>query len=221
MAAGTGATASGANSTATGVNATASGADSTALGHSASATGDRSIALGKDANASGDRSMAAGTGATASGMNATATGTNAAATGDRSTAIGAGAAANGANSVALGNGSIADRDNTVSIGTPDHERKIANLADGVLPTDAVNVRQLNAVARRAYSGVAAATALTMIPDVDPGKTIAVGMGFGSYLGYQAGAFGASVRIRENLKVKIGAGLSSAATTWGAGASYSW
>ncbi|KWF59179.1 hypothetical protein WL88_06865 [Burkholderia diffusa] len=207
MAAGTGATASGANSTATGVNA--------------SATGNQSIALGNGANASGNQSMAAGTGATASGINATATGANAAAIGDRSTAIGAGAAANGANSVALGNGSIADRDNTVSIGTPDHERQITNLADGVLPTDAVNVRQLNAVARRAYSGVAAATALTMIPDVDPGKTIAVGMGFGSYLGYQAGAFGASVRIRENLKMKIGAGWSSAATTWGAGASYSW
>ncbi|MFA8329074.1 YadA C-terminal domain-containing protein [Burkholderia ubonensis] len=163
--------------------------------------------MGTNAKAFGDGSSSFGSGASSSGAN--------------STALGTGAAATGRNSVALGYGSIADRDDTVSIGSPGHERKLANVADAVMPYDAVNLRQLNAVARRAYSGVAAATALSMIPDAGPGQTVAVGIGMGSYLGYQAVSLGASIRIGENLKVRAGAGMSSAATTWGAGASYSW
>ncbi|WP_232434213.1 YadA family autotransporter adhesin [Burkholderia ubonensis] len=204
-----------------GVGALASAEGSLATGVAAAATGNASVATGLQAQAGGARSVAVGAGAVASGDGSVTLGSGASATGAQSAALGSGAIATGTNSVALGTGSVADRDNTVSIGTPGNERKVTNLSDGVLPFDAVNLRQLNAVARRAYSGVAAATALTMIPDVDPGKTIAVGMGFGSYLGYQAGAFGASVRLGENLKMKVGAGFSSAATTWGAGASYSW
>ncbi|MDR8833105.1 Autotransporter adhesin EhaG [Burkholderia pseudomultivorans] len=136
-------------------------------------------------------------------------------------ALGAQAVASGANSVALGHGSIADRDDTVSLGAPGRERKIAHVADGVLPSDAVNLRQLHAVARRAYGGVAAATALSMIPDVDTGRRMAFGIGTGHYMGYQAVALGASMRFGENLKLRAGAGLNAAATTWGAGASYSW
>jgi hypothetical protein len=44
------------------------------------------------------------------------------------------------------------------------------------------------------------TALTMIPDVDQGKTIAVGVGSANYKGYQATALGASARITQNLKL---------------------
>ncbi|MCA8306867.1 YadA C-terminal domain-containing protein, partial [Burkholderia seminalis] len=76
-------------------------------------------------------------------------------------------------------------------------------------------------ASRAYSGIAAATALTMIPEVDPGKTIAVGIGGGSYQGYAASALGASVRFTDNLKAKIGVGISAQGTTYGAGVSYQW
>nr|WP_227746714.1 YadA C-terminal domain-containing protein [Paraburkholderia franconis] len=61
----------------------------------------------------------------------------------------------------------------------------------------------------------------MIPDVDQGKTIAVGVGGGSYHGYQAAALGASARITQNIKVKLGAGISAQGTTVGAGASYQW
>jgi autotransporter adhesin len=89
----------------------------------------------------------------------------------------------------------------------------------------VNMRQfqsgINDVARSAYSGVAAATALTMIPEVDPGKTLAVGVAGATYKGYQAAAVGASARITQNLKVKVGAGISGSETTVGAGASYQW
>ena len=42
-----------------------------------------------------------------------------------------------------------------------------------------------------------------------------------YKGYQAVAVGLSARVTQTLKVKIGAGVSSAATTFGAGAAYQW
>ncbi|SAK95881.1 putative trimeric autoransporter, BpaB [Caballeronia ptereochthonis] len=185
--------------------------------------------------------------ATATGTHATAMGANANASGSQATAIGAGATASAANSVALGANSVADRDNTVSVGSAGSERQVTNVAAGTQGTDAVNLNQLNqsiaqgvtqansytdqrvnalgdqitSVARGAYAGVAAATALTMIPDVDQGKTIAVGVGTANYKGYQATALGASARITQNLKLKIGAGYSSAGTTVGAGASYQW
>ncbi|MCP2085632.1 UNVERIFIED_ORG: autotransporter adhesin [Paraburkholderia sediminicola] len=149
----------------------------------------------------------------------------ASATGSDSIAMGGGAQASGDNSVALGAGSVADQANTVSVGSPGNERRITNVADGQGPTDAVNMRQfqqgIGSVARNAYSGVAAATALTMIPDVDPGKTIAVGVGTGNYKGYQAVSLGMSARITQNLKIKAGAGMSSADTTYGVGAAYQW
>jgi autotransporter adhesin len=149
----------------------------------------------------------------------------ASATGSNSIAVGGGAQASGDNSVALGAGSVADQANTVSVGSPGNERRITNVADGQGPTDAVNMRQfqqgIGSVARNAYSGVAAATALTMIPDVDPGKTIAVGVGTGNYKGYQAVSLGMSARITQNLKIKAGAGISSADTTYGVGAAYQW
>ncbi|MFL9884353.1 YadA-like family protein [Paraburkholderia agricolaris] len=177
----------------------------------AAATGSGSMAMGGGSQASGDNSMAMGSGANASGSG--------------SMAMGAGSQASGDNSVALGAGSVADQANTVSVGSPGNERRITNVADGKAPTDAVNMRQfqsgMGAVARNAYSGVAAATALTMIPEVDLGKTLAVGVAGGSYKGYQAAAIGASARITANLKVKVGAGISAADTTYGVGASYQW
>ena len=127
--------------------------------------------------------------------------------------------------MAIGSGSVADEANTVSVGSQGNERRITNVADGKAATDAVNMRQfqsgINDVARSAYSGVAAATALTMIPEVDPGKTLAVGVAGATYKGYQAAAVGASARITQNLKVKVGAGISGSETTVGAGASYQW
>ena len=116
---------------------------------------------------------------------------------------------------------MADEDNTVSVGSQGNERRITNVANGVNATDAVNVGQLqsglnalqgnvNSVARNAYGGVAAATALTVIPDVDQGKTIAVGVGTANFQGYQAVALGASTRITQNLNVRLGGGYASVA-----------
>ncbi len=167
----------------------------------------------------------------------------ASATGADAAAIGAGASASNANSVALGAGSTTNRDNTISVGSAGSERAITNVADAVLDTDAVNKRSMDTavagaksytdqqigmvqqalgdVSRKAYSGIAGATALTMIPDVDQGKTIAVGVGVGSYQGYAASAIGVSARLSDRIKVKMGASVSGAGTTYGAGASYQW
>ncbi|MGY6152506.1 YadA family autotransporter adhesin [Paraburkholderia graminis] len=201
----------------------------------ASATGSYSTAMGASANAGGKQSIAAGNNANASSEGATA--------------IGANTQATGKGSVALGSDSVADRDNTVSVGSATNQRQVANVAAGTATHDAVNFGQLNdaignlpagmtaktyvdqqinsvqnsvnQVARSAYSGIAAATALTMIPDVDEDKRIAVGIGGGSYKGAQAVALGISARITDNLKIKAGAGTSAGDTTVGMGASYQW
>ncbi|MDM0013065.1 YadA-like family protein, partial [Variovorax sp. J22P168] len=85
-------------------------------------------------------------------------GPEAVATGKDSVAIGPGATASSDNSVALGAGSTTgNRDNTVSVGSAGNERAIANVADAVMGTDAVNKRQLDSVAdsNRAYTDIRA------------------------------------------------------------------
>ncbi|WP_241016172.1 YadA-like family protein [Paraburkholderia sp. Ac-20336] len=194
--------------------------------------------------ATGPNSAAGGSGSVASGANSTATGGHSTAAADNSTALGSGASATGNNSVALGaNSDDGGRTNVVSVGSATNQRQVANVAAGTLPTDAVNVQQLNAglaqanaytdqraaqlqdginsTARYAYAGIAAATALTMIPEVDPGKTLSLGVGTAGYRGYQAVAIGGTARISESIKVKAGFGTSAAGTTVGVGAAMQW
>ncbi|MEB4663013.1 YadA-like family protein [Burkholderia contaminans] len=166
--------------------------------------------------------------------NGTAIGAGSKVSADDGTALGHGASVSSSatNSVALGSGSKATEANTVSIGSDGHERRLVNVADAVNKTDAVNKGQLdraiggmqgqiNDMSRNAYSGIAAATALTMIPGVDPGKTLSFGVAGASYKGYQAVAMGGEARITENLKMRAGVGLSSGGNTFGMGASYQW
>jgi autotransporter adhesin len=145
--------------------------------------------------------------------------------GNSSVAIGGGAQATAPNSVAIGEGSVADQTGTVSVGSAGNERRITNVGAGQAPTDAVNMQQfqggMNEIARNAYSGTASAIALTMVPEVDAGKNLAIGVATAGYKGYQAVAVGFSARVTQSLKVKIGAGISAATTTVGAGAAYQW
>ncbi|ASW02714.1 YadA-like family protein [Paraburkholderia aromaticivorans] len=145
--------------------------------------------------------------------------------GNGSVAIGGGATASAPNSVAIGEGSVADVTNTVSVGSSGSERRITNVAPGQAPTDAVNMQQfqggLSDMARNAYSGTASALALTSIPEVDASKNLAIGVGTAGYKGYQAVAVGLSARVTQSLKVKLGAGISSATTAVTAGAAYQW
>ncbi|MBK5048742.1 YadA-like family protein [Paraburkholderia domus] len=153
------------------------------------------------------------------------TGNAAQAIGNGTVAIGGGAKASAPNSVAIGEGSVADQSNTVSVGSAGNERRITNVAAGQAPTDAVNMQQfqggMNEIARNAYSGTASAIALTMVPEVDANKNLAIGVGTAGYKGYQAVAVGLSARVTQSIKVKLGAGISSATTTVGAGAAYQW
>jgi autotransporter adhesin len=170
---GNGSLAAGDNSVAVGVQAQASGANTTALGNHAKATGDNSVALGVLSDASGDNATAFGNHSKASGINSTAVGilskaaganaialgnqaraignettaigTQALATGDNSMAIGIQAKARGDNSIAIGNGSVAGAPNTVSFGSPDAERRLTHIADGIAPTDAATVGQLDSL----------------------------------------------------------------------------
>ncbi|HWW06208.1 YadA family autotransporter adhesin, partial [Collimonas sp.] len=99
----------------------------------------------------------------ATGSDAIALGKNTVASGTNSVAIGAGTSVTASNGVAIGAGSTADRaglsgakesfSNTavsstqgaVSVGSAGNERQITNVAGGTQATDAVNVRQLQAV----------------------------------------------------------------------------
>jgi autotransporter adhesin len=209
-------------STVIGING-ADGAAGTA--GAAGASGADAIAMGDKASASGDHAVVIGGGASGTADGTIAIGGNAGASGKDSIAIGNGATAPNANSVALGAGSTTDRDNSVSVGSADQQRQITNVAAGTQGTDAVNLNQMNSavggIARKAYSGIAAATALTMIPDVDANKTLSLGIGGGTFQGYAATAIGGTARITQNIKVRVGAGWSAADTTVGAGASYQW
>jgi len=192
----------------------------------------------------GSNSSAGGQGAVASGSNSTAVGNTSTASGNGSTAVGQGATSTGSNSVAIGAGSTdGGRANVVAVGADNAPRQVVSVAPGTAGTDAVNVDQLNAglsqanaytdqrvnqlqqginsTARSAYSGIAAATALTMIPEVDKGKTLSLGIGTAGFQGYQAVAIGGTARITENIKVKAGIGMSPGGNTVGVGAAMQW
>ncbi|HUA79999.1 MAG TPA: hypothetical protein VL997_06485, partial [Dyella sp.] len=88
---------------------------------------------------------ATGTNAIANGTNAVAIGSNASTSSLGAVAIGTGADASGARSVALGYNASAADDDTVSVGYPGGERRITNVADGVIgagSSDAINGGQL-------------------------------------------------------------------------------
>ncbi|WP_408580513.1 YadA-like family protein, partial [Burkholderia cepacia] len=217
----------------TGANA-GSGTGNTAAGSGATiGTGaNNATVIGSNAGVSQGNGVAIGSGAKSAAEGATAIGSGSNASGSQSVAIGQGANASGSNSVALGAGSTAYSDDTVSVGSIDRTRTISNVSDGVNATDVATKGQLdralggvqgqmNDLSRNAYSGIAAATALTMIPGVDPGKTVSFGIGGATYKGYQAVAFGGEARITQNLKMKAGVGMSSGGNTVGVGASYQW
>ncbi|EFK3858634.1 YadA-like family protein [Escherichia coli] len=122
------------NATAIGKDARAEGKGSQAFGKVALATGENAIALGSNSNASGEGSVALGENSFAGGIN--------------SLALGSQSNANGDNAVALGVGSVAEQDNTVSVGNSTTQRKITNMAAGLIQpgsTEAINGSQLHAL----------------------------------------------------------------------------
>ncbi|MCM2551152.1 ESPR-type extended signal peptide-containing protein [Burkholderia glumae] len=80
------------------------------------------------------------------------------------------------------------------------------------------LRQTDTMARQ---GIAAATALTMLPQVEPGKTINVAVGVARFAGQSGMAFGASAHVTTNGILKLGIGVSGQNKTYGVGYGYSW
>ncbi|MET3496277.1 YadA-like family protein [Variovorax boronicumulans] len=106
--------------------------------------------------------------------------------------------------------------------------RVSNVAAGILPTDAVNVGQLNEVrqgvqevSRVAYSGIAMAFAMsgTYLPTLYPGEKT-VGVGIGGYKGYGAIAL-TFKQLSDDGKMSWGAGLSTTGKDWGINAGIGW
>jgi trimeric autotransporter adhesin len=155
--------------------------------------------------------------ASSTGNNSTAAGAGSSASGNNSTAVGAGSTASGDNSVAIGAGSQASQANSVSVGSAGHERTITNVANGVNPTDAVNVSQLddaiataknwskdyvdqrfqgvdqelNRIGNRANAGIASAMAMASLPQAYQPNQSSAGVALGSFHGESGIAVGVS------------------------------
>jgi hypothetical protein len=113
------------------------------------AAGAESVAIGPQAIALGNNSFAGGNGAQANGAGSIALGANAISTSSNGVAIGNGASAdragmNGQKEL-FSNVSVLSTQGAVSVGSTGNERQITNVAGGTQATDAVNVRQLQAV----------------------------------------------------------------------------
>ena len=82
---------------------------------------------------------------------------------------------------------------------------LGNVADGVNPYDAVNMRQLNGLRKEAYAGIAQAAAMVnMSPDVDGETTLNVGVA--SYGGQTAIGLSVARQVgRTILHGAVGAG----------------
>lgn len=166
----------------------------------------------------------------ATGADSIALGGGAQASAENSLALGVQSRAIATNSIALGAGSIADRANSVSVGSAGAERSLTNVADGVSPTDAVNMRQLqggmgaaasvangytdrkfaeisgeiSSLRQDAQAGTASAMALSAIPQpIDAGRNV-IGVGMSSWQGEGAVALGYS-RASDNGRFMIRAG----------------
>lgn len=102
-----------------------------------------------------------------------------------------------------------------------NDNQIHGLAPGTLGTDAANMNQLNGVENDMSKGVAAATALANIPQVDQGKTYSLGIGYGHYNGENALAVGGSWRYNTDGIVKASLGTGGSGAVVGIGTAMSW
>ncbi|AEA63090.1 Putative membrane-anchored cell surface protein [Burkholderia gladioli BSR3] len=93
-----------------------------------------------------------------------------------------------------------------------------NLLGSQLAQTQQAVQQTNQMARQ---GIAAATALTMLPQVEPGKTVNMAIGVARFAGESGMAFGASAHVTTNGILKLGIGVSGQNKTYGVGYGYSW
>ena len=183
-------------------------------------------------NVQGDR-MSIGRGARVQAADAIALGNNAhvekGATGSVALGEGAVVRAGVTNAVALGKGSVASESNTISVGSATNQRRITNVADGINPHDAVNMRQYNFLQSRVnhlqtqLNGVGAMSAAmsALVPNPRSHKQRQISVGMGHYKSSTAIAVGAFYYVNDDLLINAAASYSSdsgtsfrAGVTWG-------
>jgi hypothetical protein len=101
---------------------------------------------------------------------------------------------------------------------------VTGIADGQNQYDAVNWGQVDQIEKNMSRGIAGASAMTNIPQVEANKQFSLGVGVGGFNGETAGAVGGSVRVSQNgiLKASVGfAGGGGSNTTWGVGGAWNW
>ncbi|UYY77313.1 YadA family autotransporter adhesin [Sphingomonas sp. R1] len=229
------------NGTAIGFRAVATGAGATAVGYGNKAVGNQSIAIGfanvvtgAHSGAIGDPNVVSGDGSYAVGNNNTVASNGVFVLGNN-----VNVAAGNDGAVVLGDRSTASGPNTVSVGSESQTRRITNVADGIAPTDAATVGQLERsnmmlgnqiagvqnqvydLARSTSFGIAGATAMSLIPDIDPDQRVSIGMSVAGFNGYQAVALGITGRVGDSVKVKAGASISGGKSVYGAGIAFGW
>lgn len=214
------ASAGGAQAIAVGAGSNASASSAVAVGNGSVANQSGAVAMGQGAQATGTDAIAIGHGAVATGsigvgFMVTATnggaafGDNAVATGSNAASLGTGATATHFESVAIGAGSITTNDRTVSFGAPGNGRRLMNVSDGILNSDAPNMGQLRRAVEKLNRGVASTVAMsTPIMDLEPGET-SIAMGGGFYEGENGVALRGAYRAYTDLPLMVSGAVATA------------
>jgi hypothetical protein len=113
------------------------------------------------------------------------------------------------NATSITAGSLSVTGNTTLGGTLNMSgNRIINVADGVDPTDAVNVRQLQLNQRESRAGIASVAAIAGIPTLSTTDDAVLGVGVGTFKGESSIAVGASKRFSDSTAIKFGVGANS-------------
>jgi autotransporter adhesin len=231
--------ASGSKSTAGGNGTVASGNNSTALGNAAAASADNSVALG--ANSVADRSNSVSVGSAGKERQVT----NVAAGTANTDAVNVGQLkaagvmnSDGSTNTAVTYDTNADGSTSVTLNGGGNAAVIHNVGPGSAPSDAATVgqvqqaanwsksytdQQVNSMGRQVSGGVAAAMAMTSIPQAVAAGQNSIGAGVGTFRGQSSIAVGMSAPSASG---KFAVKFSASATTQGdagvgVGASYIW
>ena len=231
--------ASGSKSTAGGNGTVASGNNSTALGNAAAASADNSVALG--ANSVADRSNSVSVGSAGKERQVT----NVAAGTANTDAVNVGQLkaagvmnSDGSTNTAVTYDTNADGSTSVTLNGGGNAAVIHNVGPGSAPSDAATVgqvqqaanwsksytdQQVNSMGRQVSGGVAAAMAMTSIPQAVAAGQNSIGAGVGTFRGQSSIAVGMSALSASG---KFAVKFSASATTQGdagvgVGASYIW
>ncbi|MDO4952727.1 MAG: YadA-like family protein, partial [Synergistaceae bacterium] len=232
-----------AGATAVGYNTLADNNGATAAGYGNKVTGEMSTAVGYKNEVSGNRSGAFGDPNIVSGNGSYAIGNDNTIAGDNNFVLGNGVkiAKEVSNSVALGNGSTITESNVVSVGSAGAERRIANVADGVNPTDAATKGQVDTLAALTNQAIgemqnrigsvsgevrevgAISAALAGLHYVEPtgedGDKFVAAAAYGGYRGESATAVGVAYKPNPNFMVSASTSIGNSQNAYNAGISY--